>query len=386
MKKAFVYDPLHLSSESIRLLRILPGIQTDEIHCRLDQFAPSQWPRYCAVSYSWGEPGDLRRLVLNHQQFHVRQNLWWLLQHLRHLKEERQLWIDAICIDQTSIKERNHQVGLMGTIYQRADTVVVWLGLPTEDSKLALEFLTEHPNTTHAIAIVPSSSSNEFGTGQMLANPNHANHNAKYDRLYSGPEYKNPGRWGLALGSNNTEAIRNKWRDIDPRKWLALASLCKREYWHRTWIIQEILLASRIELLCGDDKISWKALEHMANVIPRRRDRLMDASVADTVAEICDSLPIRYVGHRLKQQPASLSNLLDIYQNARCLDSRDKVYAMLALASDCRYGSALAADYSKDIFQLFKDVMLFCTDIPPSEKVRFSLLVTKVLGSQGNPS
>ena len=38
------------------------------------------------------------------------------------------LWIDAVCINQNDISERNHQVLLMGDIYRGATTVLSWLG------------------------------------------------------------------------------------------------------------------------------------------------------------------------------------------------------------------------------------------------------------------
>ena len=40
----------------------------------------------------------------------------------------RSFWIDAICIDQQSIGEKNKQVRLMGEIYSSAKLVVSWLG------------------------------------------------------------------------------------------------------------------------------------------------------------------------------------------------------------------------------------------------------------------
>jgi hypothetical protein len=40
----------------------------------------------------------------------------------------RRLWIDSICIDQTSMEEKNHQVALMGDIYKMAEKVDIWLG------------------------------------------------------------------------------------------------------------------------------------------------------------------------------------------------------------------------------------------------------------------
>jgi hypothetical protein len=38
------------------------------------------------------------------------------------------LWIDAISINQETLEERNHQVGIMGEIYSRAECVIIWLG------------------------------------------------------------------------------------------------------------------------------------------------------------------------------------------------------------------------------------------------------------------
>lgn len=38
------------------------------------------------------------------------------------------LWIDQICIDQASVQERNHQVGMMGSIYSGCHETIIWLG------------------------------------------------------------------------------------------------------------------------------------------------------------------------------------------------------------------------------------------------------------------
>jgi ankyrin repeat protein len=49
------------------------------------------------------------------------------------------LWIDQICIDQNTVEERNHQVGLMSMIYARANRVLVWLGPEADGSREAIE-------------------------------------------------------------------------------------------------------------------------------------------------------------------------------------------------------------------------------------------------------
>ena len=35
------------------------------------------------------------------------------------------LWVDAMCIDQANVAERNMQVALMGQIYAKADAVLM---------------------------------------------------------------------------------------------------------------------------------------------------------------------------------------------------------------------------------------------------------------------
>lgn len=46
-----------------------------------------------------------------------------------------EFWIDALCIDQAHLQERNHQVATMGTIYSGAYQTVVWLGRMTSDRR-----------------------------------------------------------------------------------------------------------------------------------------------------------------------------------------------------------------------------------------------------------
>ena len=48
------------------------------------------------------------------------------------------IFIDAICIDQENLAERNAQVKLMGKIYSEAACVYVWLGPHTDGSERAL--------------------------------------------------------------------------------------------------------------------------------------------------------------------------------------------------------------------------------------------------------
>jgi hypothetical protein len=52
------YSQLH-GENSIRLLRLLPGEHSDEIHCQLMAVSLSDNPEYEALSYVWGDASEL---------------------------------------------------------------------------------------------------------------------------------------------------------------------------------------------------------------------------------------------------------------------------------------------------------------------------------------
>jgi hypothetical protein len=68
------------------------------------------------------------KILVNNAEFWVGSNLWDFLCVAKGKYKLTTFWIDAICIDQSSITERNHQVSLMGDIYSKAMWVVAWLG------------------------------------------------------------------------------------------------------------------------------------------------------------------------------------------------------------------------------------------------------------------
>ena len=57
---------------------------------------------------------------------------------LRYVDRPRVLWIDALCINQNDDSEKEKQVAMMGTIFERAQNVVIWLGSESKDSNLAM--------------------------------------------------------------------------------------------------------------------------------------------------------------------------------------------------------------------------------------------------------
>ncbi len=58
---------------------------------------------------------------------------------MRKTDTTRTLWVDAVCINQDDVVEKNHQVHLMKDIYGGATRVLVWLGEERHDTRAVWE-------------------------------------------------------------------------------------------------------------------------------------------------------------------------------------------------------------------------------------------------------
>ncbi|KAK4108984.1 HET-domain-containing protein, partial [Canariomyces notabilis] len=86
---------------------------------------------YEAISYVWGDETFPQPILVNGRFLAIRRNLHNALYHLRHPRESgrrRTLWVDALCINQSDMHERNHQISLMRNIFSNARQVIAWLG------------------------------------------------------------------------------------------------------------------------------------------------------------------------------------------------------------------------------------------------------------------
>ena len=145
----FKHSPLNLTKPSVRLLKLLKQDPDDQIRLSLRHASLEDGTPYSALSYEWGSPKDLTfEIVLNNEIFKVRKNLFDCLSCLSKQvvgSESFELWIDAICIDQDHMKERNHQVQQMRQIYEGAERVVIWLGPAYSNSEQLFECLGAFP-------------------------------------------------------------------------------------------------------------------------------------------------------------------------------------------------------------------------------------------------
>ena len=107
-----------------------------------------------------------------------------------------------------------------------------------------------------------------------------------------------------------------------------------------------------------------------------------DLAKEKILLDIANSLAARLESHRLKREShgSSLKELLHDCRDSLCTDQRDKIYALVGLASDCQDGQVVI-DYSKSLAQVYKDVMkLYSLHAKPVPLAAVTGLVTGVVG------
>jgi hypothetical protein len=117
---------------------------------------------YAALSYSWDAEAPSQPLECRTGAalglLDVTPNCAAALHQLRHPTDEITLWIDSICIDQSSVSERNEQVAFMTDIYRDANKVIVWLGEGSEATDRAIDLL----NQIGDVSLLPSEETDQF--------------------------------------------------------------------------------------------------------------------------------------------------------------------------------------------------------------------------------
>lgn len=277
-------------------------------------------PSYEALSYPWGSAQDKEAIIVEGNTessvLSVTHNLAEALRHFRYSDQPRVMWIDAICIDQNNIDERNVQVKRMGDIYALANRVVAWLGPSSSSSGLAMATL-------------------EYIGKQIQITQN---------RFYIS-----------APGCQEKD-----WCDFDkplPYKrdvWDAIKEIVACSWFERLWIIQEIHLANTKSIVkCGHHEVPWPLFRRAILTIHGKEE-----GVPEDVREEL------YMLHNICVQAGNrtFDEALYEFHDRKCADARDKVYGLMNLApQDIR--NAISVDYSKPALEAFKQGFYACARV-----------------------
>jgi hypothetical protein len=126
----FPYKALDSNLKEIRVLEVAPGTGLNIVTCTLKHISllDDQVPCYETISYCWGSTGAKNIIKLNGSLISVPSSSEAAVKRMRFSDKPRVLWIDAICIDQSSQSEKGKQVAFMSTIYSKGKQNLVCLG------------------------------------------------------------------------------------------------------------------------------------------------------------------------------------------------------------------------------------------------------------------
>ncbi|KAI6090707.1 heterokaryon incompatibility protein-domain-containing protein [Hypoxylon rubiginosum] len=125
----FSYEPLDATTKEIRLLRLGPVCEHGLVlQLHIQTFALDDAPSFLALSYVWGSPHIKAKVKCDGGGIGVGASLLHALLETFRRYPSGWLWADAICMDQSNLTERAHQVMMMGKIYRKATLVVTYPG------------------------------------------------------------------------------------------------------------------------------------------------------------------------------------------------------------------------------------------------------------------
>jgi hypothetical protein len=322
------YSPI-AADKDIRVLRLEPAATfTDPLVASFfvrklnDTDDPiHHMPTYHCVSYCWGTLHDMTWMMCDHQRLELRENVDVMLRHLRKSTSPRNLWIDALCINQTDNIEKCAQVKAMGAIYERADKTHVWLGPAVVEDQISSVFavLKDYALTTEKSPPI------NLGALSQLVTP--------------------------------------------------LNAFLTRPWFTRRWVLQEVKLAHSVIVQCGNERLSWTWLQDGINKLlqdhaARSIHYLAIGLVPSDMTGIVDSLWA--LGAR-KQSKQHIFQLLWDHHTSVCVDERDRLFALygmlgkdkimpviLGVRFDPREHSAV--DYSSHFSHVYTQMALAAID------------------------
>jgi len=276
-----IYLNLSKDRREIRLLTLHPSTSKGDIRASLSVVSLYHDPYYEALSYVWGDRTEKPSISLSGLDIKVTKNLYNALGHLRFKEYPRVLWIDALCINQEDLDERGSQVLLMEDIYKGCKTCLLWLGEATKETKATIKIFESWATTGN----------------HLLRSTNF------------GPEHIN-----------------------------AAGELTSRDWFSRTWTVQECVLPKRLVVLCGSETWSWGVFAEAAENLQTHLASPCCISHNDTknkhmliINTFIQAISIIENSRYLYPRNRDILTCLNSFRNRKATDARDKIYGLLSL-------------------------------------------------------
>ncbi|KAL2059835.1 hypothetical protein VTL71DRAFT_9990 [Oculimacula yallundae] len=284
------------------------------------------------------------QILCDGQEVHIGAELRDALRRIRLPDKERLLWIDALCINQQDVNERNSQVQNMREIYSQADHVLIWVGEHFSGGSACqalLDFITEL---------------------ELLITMIMETH-----------------------GSKNRKGIESaliEAYDVHLLRWTFLRELLSRAWFGRVWVLQEVANAKRATLHAGSAKCNWDTIAAITRWLSMY-DVNGPLNIRGTICSL-RSVDMIWRISRLKEDPRrALPRLIEVLVESRlCMSTHavDKVYGVLGLVCT-QDANSIPIDYAIEASDLYQrvaekelsrtglEVLYYCTKSEDSSTV-----------------
>jgi hypothetical protein len=308
---------------TIRLLNLHPGRPEDLICCDLQCVSLGATPEYEAISYCWGTRAGAIEIQCDGRPFMITKELAAAFKKFRREDSNRLFWVDAICINQDDTEEKNCQVPLMRTIYEKATAVQVWLGEDTSEGfgERAFKLL-------EALKDAYMSLGWKFYFTQLTA---------KAPKFYA-----------------------SNLPDVNHPDWPTVGKLIGMPWFGRAWIIQEIVVSRAANLNCGSASLSWNdfyiafLFGLSTGFFALRSDVIHDFLAYQHLSQLIITYHCFTNG---EATALDFATLLENHRTVGATDPRDKAYALLGLSElveDRKHG--IIPDYNLQVTELFEKI------------------------------
>lgn len=332
----FSYDHLDSDNACIRLLQIKPAIfRADIVECELITVSLNLGVQYNALSYTWGKPIFDQPILINGKKAMITAGLQSALKAYRQEEgalHDTPIWVDAVCINQKDLAEINKQLPLMKRIYSEAKMVFVDLG-DTDESWYQGHDLMQKLCMAY-----------EF-------------ENYRFENVERGP-------------MPSVDEMLKRYR-LPPREhpsWKFYAQIFGSPWFRRTWILQEVALATHAKARFGRFLIDWRFFSESFDLFT---DLGMHVFLLDAPLEIQGGIlamvKIQELCSFVKREAhwSEFIHLLRLTNNFMASDPRDKVIGILGLIGSPRTISRLPflADYSLTVDETYHRLALHLAEM-----------------------
>jgi hypothetical protein len=312
----FQYTPIDSTSGEIRVLRLHEAVfRSDAVVVDLVtiNIRDANCPNFGALSYHWGELVFDHAIVCNGKKFSVNASLHACLRRHRSdwLEKPEFLWVDAICINQKDTNELNQQLPLMGDIYRGALIVFVDFGDVQREWYVGYDLMLR-------IRVIR----------KML--------NERVEDLVDEELQE---RVGLPSFSHVS--------------WHNLAVIFTSPWLHRTWTIQEVVLAKEIRCRYGIFNFEWDAMISMSHLMGLQGRRVIMNLLSEQMVGMLNLDRIFRI--RLEFQAGRLRPMQLLWRTRDCKVSnpRDKVVGLLGILMPTLTRDEFELDYTWPTEKLF---------------------------------